>query len=64
MCSGGSHMEVLDTVYLLTQGCHLMEVCGKQGEGSYLLSYVSGKGQNALSTSLFTNTHTLIFYSF
>lgn len=33
-----------------------MEVRGKQGEGSDLLGYVSGKGQDAICTSLFTTT--------
>ena len=44
MCCGGSDMEVLHTVYFLAKCCHLVEVCGKQGERLDLLGNVSGEG--------------------
>ena len=54
----GSDVEVLNTVHLLPQCRHLVEVSGKQGERPDLLGYVSARGQHALSISLFIYYYT------
>lgn len=49
MSSGGSDVEVPDTVHLLGQCRHLVEVCGEQREGPDLLGNVSGRREGGFS---------------